>query len=170
MPAPARVFAVKPGHWTMATSEMKANNFDYVGELHATVSDRSGQPIILESTSYEVSTVRAAPLPKGQQKFFDFLMYVPRDVPAPRLNCELRIPGGCITQTNPAEILSFMPPHQFYFLILGARPEAFRSITRTDTRFDAIRAPGDETDAVMYYKVVAPRIQKTRVPLPSNAL
>jgi hypothetical protein len=170
MPAPARVFAVKPGHWTMATSEMKANNFDYVGELHATVSDRSGQPIILESTSYEVATVRAAPLPKGQQKFFDFLMYVPREVPAPRLHCELRIPGGGITQSNPAEILSLMPPHQFYFLILSARPEAFRSVTRSDTRLDAIRAPGDETDAVIYYKAVAPRMQKTRVPLPSNAL
>ena len=46
MPAAERVFAVKPGHWTMATSEMKANNFDYTGELHVTMSDRSGQPTI----------------------------------------------------------------------------------------------------------------------------
>ncbi|MEX2142164.1 MAG: hypothetical protein WD894_23050 [Pirellulales bacterium] len=167
LPSEDRILSVKPGHWTMATAEMKANNFHYTGELHVTAADRSGSPAVVESTPYSLATIRSAPLPKGQQKFLEFAAFVPRDVTGPRLISELRAVRGGITEVY-SDPLQQMPPYQYYLLILSAQPESFRALSRSPTRLDSIRAPGDEEDLI-HYKVVAPPVQQ-RVPLPTNAL
>ena len=167
IPSDDRILAAKPGHWLMATAEMKANNFHYTGELHVTAADRSGNPAVIESTPYELATIRSAPLPKGQQKFLEFAAFLPRDITGPRLITELRAVRGGVTEVY-SDPLQQMPPYQYYFLILSAQPGSFRALSRNDTRFDAIRAPGDDEDLI-HYKVVAPQIQK-RAPLPTNAL
>jgi hypothetical protein len=166
-PAEDRILPVKPGHWTMSTAQMKANNFHYTGELHVTAADRAGNPAVIASTPYSLATIRSAPLPKGQQKFLEFTAFVPRDVTGPRLITELRAVRGGVTEVY-SDPLQQMPPYQYYVLILSAQPQAFRALSRNDTRFDAIRAPGDEEDLI-HYKVVAPTVDK-RVPLPTNAL
>jgi hypothetical protein len=167
LPSEDRILAVKPGHWTMATAEMKANNFHYTGELHVTAADRSGSPAVVESTPYALATIRSAPLPKGQQKFLEFAAFVPRDVTGVRLITELRAVRGGITEVY-SDPLQQMPPYQYYILILSGQPESFRALSRNPTRLDSIRAPGDEEDLI-HYKVVAPPVQQ-RVPLPTNAL
>ena len=57
---------VKPGHWTAAVEETKANNFDFVGQLYAeTRADASGKPLDLEHLPYRLAITRPAPLGKG---------------------------------------------------------------------------------------------------------
>jgi hypothetical protein len=167
MPAEDRVLPVKPGHWTMATSQMKANNFHYNGELHIVAADGAGNRATIESTPYEMATIRSAPLAKGQEKFLEFAAFVPRDVQRLRLITELRGERGGVTAVYSDQLMQ-MPPHRYYFLVLSAQPDSFRTLSRSDTRFDAIRAPGDEL-SLIHYKVVAPQV-KSRVPLPSGAL
>ena len=71
---------VKPGHWTAAVEELKANNFDFQGQLYAEArADAAGQPVELEHTANRVAITRPAPLAKGQQKFLELMFFVPRD-------------------------------------------------------------------------------------------
>jgi hypothetical protein len=58
---------VKPGHWSTATQETKANNFDFRGEFEAEVVDPNGAPLDLPGTPLYVTTSRPALLPKGQK-------------------------------------------------------------------------------------------------------
>jgi hypothetical protein len=167
MPAEDRLLPVKPGHWTMATSQMKANNFHYNGELHIVAADRAGNRATIESTPYELATIRSAPLAKGQEKFLEFAAFVPRDVQGLRLITELRGERGGVTAVYSDQLMQ-MPPHRYYFLVLSAQPDSFRTLSRSDTRFDTIRAPGDEV-SLIHYKVAAPQV-KNRVPLPSGGL
>lgn len=162
----ARLF-VKPGHWMTATEEMKANNFDFVGESQATLSARDGNVRAHYQTPFYVTNLRPAPLPKGTQKYFDLTFFVPRDVGMPRLTTELKTArGGTVIGWSP-DFLSLMPPHQYFFVVLSQSPESFVRL-RT---LDSIRAPGRADDRLHdpHYRVVLPKVTR-RAPLPSNAL
>jgi hypothetical protein len=134
LPAEDRVLPVKPGHWTMATSQMKANNFHYNGELHVVAADRAGSRATVESTQYELATIRSAPLAKGQEKFLEFAAFIPRDLQGLRLITELRAERGGVTAVYSDQLMQ-MPPHRYYFLVLSAMPESFSALSRSQTKY-----------------------------------
>ena len=93
---------VKPGHWTAAVEEMKANNFDFVGQLYAdTRPTAADPPTVIDRTPYRLAITRPAPLAKGQKKFFEMLFYVPGSSQRGWLATELRGRGGGIGNTRP---------------------------------------------------------------------
>ena len=93
--AQSRVFeqGIKPGHWTAAIVEMKANNFDFAGELDCTLFNNDGRPIQLPGLPYQMVSRRPVVLPKGQKKFFEAVFYPapPNDGKGPKLHARLLV-------------------------------------------------------------------------------
>ncbi len=70
---------MKPGHWTSAVLETRANNFDFRGELASEVYDKQQQPVDLDQMPFRLSTTRPAILPKGQRRFLEFSLFAPAE-------------------------------------------------------------------------------------------
>jgi hypothetical protein len=166
---------VKPGHWTAAVEEMKANNFDFVGQLYADTRPKADEPAtVIDRTPYRLAITRPAPLAKGQPKFFEMLFYVPGSSQRGWLVTELRSRGGGMVTTPGPEPLTLQKAHQYNMVVLAAEPDRYRHLD-TDKRFDSILAPhmvagSDLTETVLrYYNVVEPALTKP-VALPSSVL
>jgi hypothetical protein len=166
---------VKPGHWTAAVEEMKANNFDFVGQLYAdTRPTANDPPTVIDRTPYRLAITRPAPLAKGQPKFFEMLFYVPGSSQRGWLATELRGRGGGMVTTPGPEPLTLLKAHQYNMVVLAAEPDRYRHLD-SDKRFDSILAPhmvagSDLTETILrYYNVVEPALSKP-VALPSNVL
>ena len=71
-------YAVKPGHWMAVSQQMKANNFNFNGELMSAAVDRENRALALERTMYRLEMQRPASLPKGQAKHMEMTVFVPR--------------------------------------------------------------------------------------------
>src|SRR5262249_9196629 len=132
---------VKPGHWTAAVEEMKANNFDFVGQLYADTRPKADEPAtVIDRTPYRLAITRPAPLAKGQPKFFEMLCYVPGASQRGWLVPELRSRGGGMVTTPGPEPLTLQKAHQYNMVVLAAEPDRYRHLD-TDKRFDSILAP-----------------------------
>jgi hypothetical protein len=161
----AAVRPVKPGHWTAAIEEMKANNFNFVGQLYAEVRETgSGKVLDLERTPYKLAVVRPAPLTKGQTKFLEMMFMVPGNAPKAWLATELRSRGGSPVTSPGPEPLSILRAHQYNLVVLAPEADRYRRLES----MDSVRAP--HTDGPLnYYQVVAPQLVKP-LPLPSNSM
>jgi hypothetical protein len=164
---------VKPGHWTAAVEEVKANNFDFVGQLYAdTRPTANDPPTVIDRTPYRLAITRPAPLAKGQPKFFEMLFYVPGSSQRGWLTTELRGRGGGIAATPGPEPLTLLKAHQYNMVVLAAEPYAYRQLEKN---CDSVLAPhvvasSDITETLLrYYNVVEPALSKP-VALPSNVL
>lgn len=156
---------IKPGHWSDAVLESKANNFDFIGEVDASVNQSAaGDPIDLPRSPFQLQVVRPAILPKGQPKRLEFPLFVPDDCTRPWLAAELRNRGGSLQSALGSEPLSLMRPYQYFLVVLAGEPDRYRPLEA----LDSIRAP-HSGEALHYYRVVAPPLKKP-LPLPSNAL
>ncbi len=155
---------IKPGHWSSVVLETKANNFDFLGELVASVKQTdAGNAVDLPFTPYQLRIVRPAVLPKGQPKRLEVPFFVPGDCTHPWLAAELGGRGGVQTALG-AEPLALMRPYQYFLVVLAGEGDRYRPLEA----LDSIRAPHGG-DALNYYRVVAPRL-KAPLPLPASAL
>ncbi|MCC7086801.1 MAG: hypothetical protein IT427_17525 [Pirellulales bacterium] len=156
---------VKPGHWTAAVEELKANNFNFNGELYAEVRESgSGKVLDLERTPHKVAFVRPAGLAKGQVKFVETMFFVPGDAPKAWLATELRTHGGSPVTSPGPEPLSLLRAHQYNLVVLAAEGDRYRRMES----MDCVRAPYSDSP-LHYYQVVAPQLVKP-LPLPSSSL
>src|SRR5262245_17146915 len=164
---------VKPGHWTAAVEEMKANNFDFVGQLYADTRPTASEPAtVIDRTPYRLAITRPAPLAKGQPKFFEMLFYVPGSSQRGWLATELRSRGGGVAATPGPEPLTLLKAHQYNMVVLAAEPDRYRQLEKLDSILAPHLVAGRELSldtALRYYNVVAPEITKP-VALPSNVL
>ncbi|HTQ37899.1 MAG TPA: hypothetical protein VMJ32_02665 [Pirellulales bacterium] len=162
---------VKPGHWTAAVEEMKANNFDFNGTLYADArTEAAGPPTELEHEPIRLAITRPAALPKGQAKFFEMLFFVPGNSTKSWLATELRNRGGAVAATPGPEPLTLMHPDQYNLVVLAEQPLRYQQLER----FDSVRAPhassqSDIDTSLHYYQVITPPLEKP-LPLPSNVL
>ena len=158
---------MKPGHWTSAVLETRANNFDFRGELACDVADQQQQPVDLDLMPFRLRTSRPVIMPKGQRRFVEFSLFAPiaarsRWVQTRLLNGPRGRPVFAESQT-----LMPMPSHQYYFVVLALNPDSYRFLQR----LDSITAPNSSAlDPLksLHYRVVAPRI-KSVAPLPSGS-
>ena len=151
---------LKPGHWSSATVEVTANNFDFLGEL---VTD----PFPLDDMPYNLGTSRPVTLAKGQKKYLELTYYVPPGKKGQSLMTRLLSRGEHELASAPHPMVR-MPDYQFYFFVLSRDPDRYQFLKD----LDSVRPPsgaflsGNED---LYYRVKLPRIDN-RVPLPSNPL
>jgi len=169
--------AVKSGHWVSATQRLKANNFNFQGELHSATVSGTGKPIDLERTPYRIAMTRPASLPKEQEKHFETSHYVPRqpnrqdnNMSMLRIQSRLRQRGSSREVWSRDPLTEVMPAHQFFLVVLAGNADSYGYLKQ----LDSIAPPWDDFDTAqtgeaLYYRVVLPKITKG-VPLPSHAL
>src|SRR5262245_45919991 len=69
----------KPGHWIALSETLKANNYDFPGELSSFAElPATNRPLEVENTTQLLSSWCPAILPKGQAKRVEALLYLPR--------------------------------------------------------------------------------------------
>jgi len=172
----------KPGHWIAMSETLKANNFDFPGEL-ATFAEMpaTNQPIVIEDTTQRLSIWCPAILPKGQAKRIETLFYLPRRDKglnaAYSLRSELRGARGGRSEVFATVTSSSLKDYQFLVVVLSSNPAAYSHLDKLRTiKASDVPAPGAATDSVeplaepmQHYFVVRPNCERT-VPLASHPL
>ncbi len=153
--------AIKPGHWTAATLEVVANNFDFQGELRT-------DPVALVDVPFELRFSRPALLPKKQKKYLELLLFAPGGAPQRQIGIRLLGRHGgreIVTSSFPATLL---PDHQFYLFVLAREPDLYTYLRGLNSVVPVSQGMIDDVTRA-HYRVMAPKI-KSRVPLSDNAL
>ncbi len=179
----------KPGHWLTVQQSMKANNYDFVGELAAELSiidDGRTIPLGLANVPFYVVDNRPAVLPKGQQKFLEIELFVPTASKRPRLTTELRQHAGSSVMSQ-MTILEWMPAYQYYFFVLSRESNRYKQLcdgletwpVRQSPVNNSASIPGQSTSndnldqeaGEPLYRFVVPQLIKDKqVPLPTGPL
>jgi len=170
---------VKAGHWMTATQEMKANNFDFKGELDSASTKRGGEPFEIQNTTFRMRMSRPASLPKGQAKHFESLYFVP-SLPSQEqgyegsrivwLQNKLRARRGGREILSSAQPTTAMPHYQYFFVVLSDDPDRYGYLKRMQTVMPPVDDDEDDMlDTVIHYRVLLPKIEN-RVSLPSQPL
>ncbi|PQO42897.1 hypothetical protein [Blastopirellula marina] len=165
---------IKPGHWVSGSIRLKANAFDYRGELYSKTTNQTGGAIPLPGTNYFFSATRPIALAKGQESWSDVTYYVPKvnqvsGAGSSRwLMCRLQDRGGgAVVQSEVLPTIA-MPAHQFYMVVLAANSDDYQFLSALDT-IKPLSASMDQIEAAPHYRVVTPKIID-RTPLPENPL
>lgn len=161
---------VKPGHWTGVTSEMKANNFDFRGQLYARATDTQSRPLPLPQTDYYFSSTRPLALPKGQSRWADVLYYPPRARGTESRNqlfqCGLRDGNRGGELLSESISIARMFAHEYYFVVLAATADDYQFLNLSDN-IRTLSTGLDPEEQAPHYRLVLPRVVD-RVPLPEN--
>lgn len=172
---------VKTGHWMAATQLMKANNFDFKAELESATTNRGGEPLDLPNTAFRLRLSRPATLPKGQEKEFETLYFVPSSnsssdassagtVQTVWLQNKLRASRGGREVAGGMSPTSTMPSFQYFFVILAADQNRHGFLSRYSCMRPPVDINNDEfIDEIIHYRVIRPEIATT-VTLPSQPL
>ncbi|MCH7726430.1 MAG: hypothetical protein IH991_08140, partial [Planctomycetes bacterium] len=166
--------AVKPGHWVTATHHIRANARNFYGELESQTLDRRQKLLTIENTAYDMLISRPVALPKGEVKPIDATYFVPRQPDMEGQQILFHFPfknrsGSRLHfKDGVTELAIRMPAYQFFFVVLSKNPDRYvflKSIA-------SVRAPAVQfaLDHLHYYRVVLPKFQSGKAPLPSNAL
>lgn len=161
---------VKPGHYHAGSQPWKANNFDFQGELLTTSADTTGLPLRLPHTRYSMQSLRPAALPKGVQKDFETLFFVPSITTGPktvRLHSVMRGRRGGREVSGAGEATTSMPDHQYYVVVLASNPDAFAYLNTLKTVSPADGEQFSATQVEDHYLVSNLSIEQT-VPVPEN--
>jgi len=164
---------LKPGHWTVATVELKANNRDWNTELFTSVlaaTNGKVEVVPLDRSPFYLQGRQPGILPKSQRKYIDVNCYAPplfgRNLP--RLQVRVTDRGGGEVLSVPSEVLSEMPAHQYYLVGLAKNPKRYTFFKTIDC---VNPPPGDfaPTGQLGHYRVALPVVDK-RTPLPAHLL
>ncbi len=85
------ILATKPGHWTGALVQARANLYDFDGLLATTPLDSQQRPVDLERSPFWVKVDRDVTLPKSQRKTLETLFFAPGPPP---MRWQRRRPGS----------------------------------------------------------------------------
>lgn len=163
---------VKPGHWVNVSTLMKANNFDFRGELYASTVDSNSRPVPITDTDYYFSATRPLALPKGQERWSDLLFYPPlfeRNIAQPRfLGCDLRPAGGGRPVLVDRLATTRMYPQEYYMVVLASASDEYQFLEVTDVvrpLFPSL-TPSEQAP---HYRLVLPKTVD-RVSVPENSM
>lgn len=174
--------ALKPGHWNSVRCELKANNFDFVGDLQISCVGAKASPLELEATPFQLRNSRPVSLVKGQTRKADLPLFVVphrrsdnNPIPDPLGSRSLRI-NPVLNSRNLSRLSDFgaypvtrLLPHQFFLVVLAANPDRYGFLKATTV----VRPPVQDFDLVggtpLNYLVVTPKSDKD-LGIPESAL
>jgi hypothetical protein len=164
---------LKPGHWFTVSKGMRANNYDFQGEVQWTpLKKKNGPPIALDRTGYRMTVSRPLYLSKKQKSFKDVEMNLFAPVPrsdTSRFRFELNDRGGG-NRWSKEDDFQHLQDHEYFMVVLARDPQRYTFLKV----HDSVKPPTDDTiESSIYYHIVLPKIDpksKRRVPLSSSAL
>ncbi|ADB18457.1 hypothetical protein Psta_3802 [Pirellula staleyi DSM 6068] len=171
--AQRKVMFVKPGHWIATRQLVKANNFDFAGEIETAAVDRNRNPLDVDHTNYSVSMRTPAVLAKGRAKQVETLYYLPRPENSLsatyNLTSELHAARGSSQPEISGPLASTMKEYEYYFVVLAANPNSYLYLDKLNT-IEITQGDTLDTESVTrHYRVLRPKTDRS-VPLPSSAL
>ncbi|MBX3432078.1 MAG: hypothetical protein KF847_01895 [Pirellulales bacterium] len=143
----------KPGHWTAAAQQVKANRDDLEARTMVEVLDAKGEPRPLTDTSYRLVSSRPAVLAKGRQKRIETEVFVPEDLDRFQVAARLeRVSTGYPVGATPPTPWRAMPSYQYFFIVLAKDPAQYSFLKVAD----AVRAPHEDERGrfALHYRVV----------------
>ncbi len=158
---------VKPGHWTTGAITLRANNFEFRGELASELADSGGRPLPLADTRFCLHIERPLVLPKGQKRNIELPVFLPAQSGLARTRLSVLNPRGSSVLEDMSPLVR-MPAHQFFFVVLARSPSSYQFLNR----LPCVLSPGrdwTEANLVRHYQVVLPTIER-RAPLPATSL
>lgn len=168
-----KVMYVKPGHWIATRQLVKANNFDFAGELETAAVDRNRSPLDVEHTNYSISMRTPAVLAKGRTKQVETLYYLPRREGSfgsiYNLTTELHALRGGGQPELGGPIASALKDYEYYMVVLATNPSSYTFLDKLQSIAITHSDSFDESAVNRQYLVVRPKADRS-VPLPSNAL
>jgi len=163
---------VKPGHWVNVSTLMKANNFDFRGELYASTVDSNSRPVPITDTDYYFTATRPLALPKGQERWSDLLFYPPlfeRNIAQPRfLGCDLRPAGGGRPVLVDRLATTRMYPQEYYMVVLASASDEYQFLEVTDV-VRPLYPSLTPSEQAPHYRLVLPKTVD-RVSVPENSM
>ncbi|MHC2067118.1 hypothetical protein ACYFX5_06585 [Bremerella sp. T1] len=163
---------VKPGHWTNVSTLMKANNFDFRGELYAWTVDSNNTPVPITDTDYFFTATRPLALPKGQERWSDLLFYPPliaRNSSQSRMfACDLRPTGGGRPVLVDRLATTRMYPQEYYMVVLASASDEYQFLEVTDV-VRPLHPPLLQQETAPHYRLVLPKTVD-RVSIPENPM
>lgn len=174
-PAVANYSSVKPGHLVEIRQAMRANKFDFPGELLSSAVDTQSLLLPVPNTAFGVHNSRPAALAKGITKEFDSFCFIPnvltsdgRSYHAVQVETKIRARGGrelasAYTTTRR------MPAYQYWIYALASNPDSYLYLKQLDTSNPPSDEFATEPDKVpiRYYLVATPRVD-TAIEVPSH--
>jgi hypothetical protein len=162
---------VKPGHFVSASLPATANKFDFQGELETLTIDNTQTPTVIVDTSFHITSLRPALLPKGQTKYLESTYFIPRDTGRGSemifLQNRLRAIDSSQHDFESTQVTNRMPPYQYILVVLAANPNAYSYLNQ----LPSVSPPYDETmddeELLPFYQVALPTVEQ-RAPIPSH--
>jgi len=158
---------IKPGHWTLASAECRANFDDFRGELATEMVTPLGEGVLLDDLPFRLRSSRPALLAKMQKKLLDIAIFSPVQSRERQISLRLHAPSGRDMWTA-RELLTLVPGDQFFFVTLAQRPDDYRFLHTLDSLW-APRGSLNDRGLQAHYRVLLPTITST-VPLPNRTL
>lgn len=166
-----RLNRVKPGHWTNVSTKMKANNFDFRGELYASTVSQN-VPVPIRDTDYYFSSTRPLALPKGQERFSDVLYYpplFPNKITASRMFAlDLRPAGGGRMVLGERMPTTRMHKQEYFMVVLAASSDAYQFLEATDV-VRPLHGLTTADEQAPHFRLVLPKVID-RVSVPENSM
>ncbi|MEQ1827692.1 MAG: hypothetical protein ABL921_17160 [Pirellula sp.] len=132
--SPAEPNYVKPGHWYMANSKLKANFDDESLDVAITVENREGKPAPLSTGQPHIEFNRSLTLSKGQEKNIKLQFFQP-EVSATGDDSESNIPARLITSFSQRSLGTAVSERQYPNKILMGYQYHMVSISRDPSRY-----------------------------------
>ncbi len=166
----------KPGHWVEIRQVTKSNGYDFAGESVMTPTGDSMKACRLDRSPFVAESTRRIVLPKGQKRTVDQPLYFPAgsggDSRPSTMGVHVKLRGRTMERAVDWGVInaSRMPGHQFHFVVLADREDAYGFLRQTQTVAPVTgeyRLLGTER---LNYLVSVPDVKTDNLPLPhSNA-
>ncbi len=159
----------KPGHWTAVGLPLKANHFDFLGDLEvAAASDTRGTASPLGAMAYWLGVTRPVALAKGQWRTPESLVFLPPGGKEQMIHVRLADHATGREVLSGMTMVERMPPYQYHFVVLARFPDRYGFLPQLDAFKNPLHlSEGSERDG--FFRVV--RLAGDRaVVLPRSAL
>jgi hypothetical protein len=159
----------KPGHWTAVGLPLKANHFDFLGDLElAAASDTRGSASPLSAMAYWLDVTRPVALAKGQWRAPESLVFLPAGGKEQMIHVRVSDHATGREVLSGMTMVERMPPYQYHFVVLARFPDRYGFLPQLDSFKNPLHlSEGSERDG--FFRVV--RLAGDRaVVLPLSAL
>ncbi|HHK42446.1 MAG TPA: hypothetical protein ENJ50_08515, partial [Planctomycetaceae bacterium] len=163
--------AVKPGHVAEFRWGARSNLRDVRGDLQLSVVDRrSGTPLVVPGTHFQVTYNRTVVLPKGQDK--QFRLVYPLPVPPQGEKAKFALLHRLIPRQSRATLnltqdpVTPIPGYQYFLVVLAAEPDRYSFVRQ----LYALQQPPFDLameDPPVFYQLVSSE-QDRPLPLPEH--